>query len=621
MKTGDTVRDGQGRSFQIGQILGRGLWGKTYAVREEGGGPEWALKVPLSTAELPEGAAHLAPVCRDILLEQGRLLAQHPLPFLAPIESSFTTAAGVPVLLLPRQGHNLERKLSSGCSLEELTALCIQVTTALRDLSELLPSHGNLTPANVLIDERGRVRLMDPLTDTARRHVDELRRLSGAQRPYLPPELQTTGGQHAGLPGDIYAVAMILYWGVLASAEGSTRLPEAPLKGLDKAQLVALKDRVHNRLKDEGANPRFHTRLSDRAAALLNRALSEPTAPSPPYRFLNLDEFQRRLQKLHALIHPKVEHVGKILLERPPGNDSFDTDEDVVFSCTIGCSSGVETHEEIACGLAMFDRESDERIRNIACAYTVNSHPSGRLRFGFRVSDLLPGSYLIRVAFAIRESGDEPIVAEGRFERRAAPGYVPPRIEPERRPIPLERPGAEPVTQTHESPQPLTAEEHAAATPPPTRPAPVQELHPPEHRLASADRGSMADSASVSAGSTSRPQVQLTEPRARVAPVIMPGPDAAGDEFDAQLQYEGAGPWTELPLPDPTRSSLSTTGEDLYSDTPRPEEDDDDLGLPGPIGGAIERLLELIRGDAYVMFIGGGAVIILLLIIILFALR
>ena len=43
MKTGDTVRDDQGRVFQIGQILGRGLWGKTYSVREEHG-PEWALR-------------------------------------------------------------------------------------------------------------------------------------------------------------------------------------------------------------------------------------------------------------------------------------------------------------------------------------------------------------------------------------------------------------------------------------------------------------------------------------------------------------------------------------------------------------------------------------------------
>ena len=54
MQTGDTVRDGRGRAFQVGQLLGRGLWGKTYSVREEPSGTEYVLKCPLSPDELKQ---------------------------------------------------------------------------------------------------------------------------------------------------------------------------------------------------------------------------------------------------------------------------------------------------------------------------------------------------------------------------------------------------------------------------------------------------------------------------------------------------------------------------------------------------------------------------------------
>ena len=151
MKTGDIVRDDQGRAFQIGQILGRGLWGKTYSVREEHG-PEWALKVPLSQDELPANAAHLASACREILLEQARLLSNNRHPFLPPIDSRITTDQGVPALLMQRQPLNLERRLSSGCRLDELLSLCAQLVVAVRELGSILPGgHGNLTPENVLL--------------------------------------------------------------------------------------------------------------------------------------------------------------------------------------------------------------------------------------------------------------------------------------------------------------------------------------------------------------------------------------------------------------------------------------------------------------------------------------
>jgi hypothetical protein len=393
-------------------------------------------------------------------------------------------------------------------------------------------------------------------------------------------------------------------------------------------------------------------------AAFLNRALSEKTAPSPPYRFLDIIEFHQRLENLRALTNPTVEHVGKILLDRPPGSDSFSTDEDVVFSCTIGCSSGVETHEEIACGLAVFDREKDERIRDLGSAYTVDRHPSGRHRFGFRLSDLPPGSYSIRVAFKIRESNADPKIAEGRFELRAAPGYVPPRPRPTRRPIPMERPEPDPVTQTRTSPglqavvtpqtpepepgprapqpppQPFSQQSsqpdvtHTAvrSTPPPVRMPPPRTptitgvTTPPRQVAPVITDEDREDHLGANIASLSLPE---TGPTARSPGVRLQAQGSNHDAFDEEPVYENTGSWSqEIPIPR-TSPGLSDDGEDIYRplDPDEPTDEGTDEVLPGPIGIAIERLFEVLRGDAYVMFIGGAAVVMILLLILLFALN
>ena len=74
MKTGDHVTNGRGRSFQVGQLIGRGLWGKCYLAREEPSGSEWVLKVPLGADDLPSDPPRLAEACREIAREQARLL-------------------------------------------------------------------------------------------------------------------------------------------------------------------------------------------------------------------------------------------------------------------------------------------------------------------------------------------------------------------------------------------------------------------------------------------------------------------------------------------------------------------------------------------------------------------
>lgn len=660
MKTGDIVRDGQGRAYQIGQLLRRDLWSKTYAAREDSGGAELAIKLALTRADLPDGMSHLVPVCRDALLEEAAMRTDPRASVLAPLVSRITTAKSVPALLIARSNDTLERKLSSGITLKEALQLCVKVADALLVLEDFLPLHGNLSPASIAISERGELVLPCPLVPKARTHLAELRAASGIHDPYLPPEHQP--GAAGGAPSpvmDSYAIAAMLYWGVLASGEGASRPPDVPLDGLDKSMLVALKDRVHSRLKEEKANPRFHTRLSDRTAALLNRALSKQTSPSPPYRFQDLTEFQRRLRQLLALVHPRVKDVGKILLDRPPGSDTYTTDEDVNFSCTIGCTAGVESHEEIGCGLAIFDRDTGSRIRNLQSIYTASNHPSGRLRFGFTLSNVPPGSYLVRVAFTIHDSGDDPMLAEGRFECRPAPGYVPPPADPKsRRPIPMQRPEDEPVTQTKTAPRPIPASEAQAHAPAPA-PAPAPEPSVTQPGVAAASVG--AGVAGVNVGGQPATVHHLNvAPRAEELPPLRPPPrrpePAPASEPDAYesmptsprvsvkpprtrpIHTQMSPPPAEddpYDFPDPGIDPDSDGGHGVWeSELPAPEYDDglyeddgdeddwtDDQLPSGPLGDAMGRLIDLVRGDAYVMFIGSAAVVIMLLIGLLWALR
>ncbi len=435
MKTGETVRDGRGRTFQVGQLLGRGLWGRTYGAREEGSGDRWVLKVPHGPEDL-DGDDNLAETCRTVLLEQARLLEKGEVEGLQVYGGRFSLPDGTPVLVLPRAHATLEQRIAAGCSFEELVAISVGVVERLGRLADPVPFHGDLHPANVLLDERGQVTLADPVTPTLHRAMPELLRVVRPDAVYLAPEVRdATGSVPLGATADGYSVGMMLYRGILSAPTGGPeRFPDLPRAGLDKARLVGLKDRVANRLKKEHSNPRFHTRLSDRTAALLNRAVSRETSPSPPYRFRRLGELGSRLSEILSLVHPSVTSVGRLIPEAA-GPNGFTTEDEVGFSVAVGCTAGVESHEEIACGLAVFDVDRDERVREVQAAYTIDRHPSGRFRFKFRLADLGPGLFRIRVAFTIRESGDEPATIEGEVRVKPAPGYVPPPEQPQAAPL------------------------------------------------------------------------------------------------------------------------------------------------------------------------------------------
>ena len=403
---------------------------------------------------------------------------------------------------------------------------------------------------------------------------------------------------------DTYSLAMMLYRAGVHDTTGKVPLT-LPTGGLQKGDVQTLKDSFRNRLKNEPSNPRFHARLSDRAAAIVNRGICVETSPSPPFRFNKLEEFKTRLSEVTALVHPTVAHVGKLILTRPPTAEGFTTDEEVRFSCTVGATQGVETHEEISAGLAVFDQDREERIRNPACSYTVDRHPSGRFRFSFRIADLAPGQYLVRIAYTIRDSGHEPVTAEENFQVTAAPGYVPPRAEPERQPITMER--AETPATSEDT---VTGQFHPPGLDNPTPEQPeiqieanVTHLHPNENSEESEfDRGVNVDAqASESHGNP------IDEEEERTEPVPFPIDGQAGDMEADEPVYQGAGKWSELPLPNAGQQDLQTpAAPTTRQPTERPE--------TGPVADLLAWLIGKIRGDSYLLFLSAAGLVILVLL-------
>ena len=641
IKTGDTVRDGRGRAFQVGQLLGRGIWGRSYAAREDGSESEWVVKVPYGEADLPAGEGGLASVCREAFDEVLRLLQSAPGPGLAEVETHFVLEDGTPIMVLRRYPLTFEDRLSQGCSLEELLKTVMDVAVRLQAMAPHMPCHGNLKPSNILLDERGQPYLSDPMSPALRRGLTGLMRATQLAQPYLPPEVRH-GSSHAPIGGgiDSYSLSLMVYRGAAAvPGEEGLEEPSLPLEGLDKARMVELKDRVLNRLKREHSNPRFHTRMSDRAAALLNRGLSRETSPSPPYRFRRLDELVSRMEELLALVHPAVSYVGRMVIPQQNQNDGYPTGEDVTFSCTVACTPGVETQDEIACGLAVFDTERDERIRDVACAYTVERHPSGRFRFSFQISELPPGQFRVRTAFTLRESGDAPMTSEVDFRVHPSPGYVPPIPEPESRPLELnfERAADGPVPTGQEPDGPAYPEDnranieagelHSLTAPLPEpeepdfpMPTPIAPPTMTGGRPASSARTSRTAEANVGRDEAlSQPPTSGTDSQ-----LASGGPELSKVEPEpAEPAFQGTGRWSDLPLPAagnddlPTRKVAKTKRRtptvDEVEIEPRESE--------GPVGDFIARVYSMIKGDQFVLFIGAVAIVIILLAVVLLSLK
>jgi len=285
-------------------------------------------------------------------------------------------------------------------------------------------------------------------------------------------------------------------------------------------------------------------------------------------------------------------------LDRPPASETFETGEPIKFSVAVAASPGVDNHEELSVGIALFDEETGERMRSAECAYTADKHPSGRFRFAFVLPDLTPGQYMVRVAFAIRDSGQPPTTSEARFNVRAAAGYVPEQREPEPQALAFERAAepleaeADPESEEKTMPAPMddeadTLPNEAIPTPKPVAPS----------SLAPASNDFQAP----------KPPTPAPQPPAEPTTPVFGEVEITEDGLEPIEHAVGNQSWTELPLPSPSAKNTQTDPVPVPEDTPPPI-------------SRIEQLVELMKEDPYVAFMGAGILLIIFLLISLFVL-
>ncbi|TVQ93810.1 MAG: hypothetical protein EA397_03400 [Deltaproteobacteria bacterium] len=634
MKTGVSFTDMQGTAWTVGQELGRGSFARSFVARSASG-REAVVKIALTADDLfGDEAASLAAACSDIVKEQATFMRERHRPWLPDLLGEVELPSGSRGLLIPRYGASLATRLNTSATL-------LSVLRILTRAAQLCESgvHGNLRAENLLLAEDDRVVLTDPLTPVWLLHADRLRTRS-PERPVLrPPEADG----HPASMWDTYALCATVYQALLFTPKSNEPRrevrPTPPAAGLDKSTLALLKDKVLARLDQEQGNPRFAPRVADRVKALLDRGLSGQALPSPPYRFEQPAALRERLSDLVDLIDPRVTSVGKVLLSAKAEDDVFGEGEAPAFSTTVTCTEGI-TQEDLAAGLLVRDLDADgddDRVPVPDAQYTVKPHPSGRLRFDFTLPELRPGRYTVRIAFAVKDSSREPITADGHFELRPPPGYVPPADEPppeasalpfpaSQRPslgleVPrfdeqagLDDPFPTPIAPSDagndgDAPPPVLRGAVAVATDPNIR-TNEAELDPPTSEPGASAHGSaVAAVPSIAPSAPTPPPAPAASPRLQVAPSLdhtleapsptpTPAPSVPRGPEPTPAQGYSPGTWESLPSPSAQAPPpLSTGHDDLLDDLP---DLGDPLGRPSGLPEPIQRLIHTLRDNPWI---------------------
>ncbi|MCB9676557.1 MAG: hypothetical protein H6737_15680 [Alphaproteobacteria bacterium] len=428
MKTGDIVTDSRAQAWTLTALLGEGVWSRTWLVKDDEG-RQRALKVPYEATDLPPASADKVQIMRKCATEQADLLASEA-PLLIPLEDSITLPTGATALLLPWFPTTLQRQLASGIPLTEALHVLLAVTEG---LAKHPRAHGNLRPSNILIDPHGDPVVMDLATPSSQTLMAAHERAHPGRKPWAAPDR---------IAPDTWAICQALHAATMleeGESEGPAALPLAGTGGLDKVALATLRDRAVARLKLDGANSRFVIRTAERLSTILARGLSRDADPSPPYRFLKATDLAPRLREVVALTDPRIDSVGKLILSSNADGDVFSGPSAVGFTVSVAPTEGVNEAGDIVCGVRLTDLDApgDGRVPLEDAQFAVDRHPSGRFRFEFNLPEVAPGRYAVRVAFSVKESGQEPVVAEGRFEVRPPAGYVPPQ-QPDAGPAPIE---------------------------------------------------------------------------------------------------------------------------------------------------------------------------------------
>ena len=646
---GDLFTDRDDRAWTVDRDLGTGTWCRTLLVRSRAG-DEAVLRLPHAPVDLSgPDAAQRSAACLERCEQLAARLASKP-TWAPTLLGRATASDGRPMLLMRRYPSSVARRIEDGAPLTEILRIVYRTGALLREAGIV---HGNLHGRSILLDEAGRPILDDVWTPAAAR-------CGVPTDGYRPPE--AAAAPEAGW--DTWALCALLYQAALTTTPGADgrrpsgiRIPDA---GLDKVAIATLKDRAQARLAAERSNPRFRGRLADRLGAVLNRGISLQHTPSPPYRFISVSALIDRLKTVVELIDPRVDEVGRILLPPDARDAVFQGDVPITFAVTVATTTSVDTHEDLVCGVALrdLDAEDEARVPVPEARYETRTHPSGRLRFAFTLPGVGPGRYRASVAFAVKDSGHPPATAQGEFEVRPQPGWVPPAEEVA--PAPLSFPGTPPEQSTPEAPEPAEPAEpaadpeafasasasapsipdatdpsepfanvHALPSPvrPPAYPAPVAAPAPPTPVAppTSPPRPRPTPLVAVEVEVSDpgyRPLDEATIPQARPAGVSSSAETAPFESYGRELGTD-AGDWTgpgqwEAELPEPSLTGtfgddsplpgLEGHGEDLLGE-------DHSFNTYAP-EGVFDRVLEIIKRDTYTSFVAAFAACLIIIVIL-----
>ncbi len=185
------------------ELVGEGTSGTVWRARDRRHGRDVAVKV------LRPGGPRRSELHRDRLELEGRALARlRDVPGIVTVHELGVTAAGTGWLVTEFvDAGSLADRGPGSMTADELVPIAIALATSLAEVHAREVVHGDLSPANLLVDDEGHPRLADFGLAVLR----EQRRHPGGLTPaYAAPE--RLAGAPPSPAGDVYALAASLAW-------------------------------------------------------------------------------------------------------------------------------------------------------------------------------------------------------------------------------------------------------------------------------------------------------------------------------------------------------------------------------------------------------------------------
>lgn len=192
-------------SFTIDRLIGRGGMGEVYAAHRSGGTFDQRVALKLLR---PEAVARA-----DLFDRERRILAGLEHPGIARVIDGGIAPDGRPYMAMEYvEGAPIDEwSRTNGLSLPERLHLIEAVCDAVGYAHAHLVIHRDLKPSNILVDENGRVRLLD---FGVARLLDETMTTGAPTQALVTPEFaapEQMGDQTSTVATDIYALGAVMY--------------------------------------------------------------------------------------------------------------------------------------------------------------------------------------------------------------------------------------------------------------------------------------------------------------------------------------------------------------------------------------------------------------------------